>query len=91
MKKSQKSTNTLPGITMKDWSTKGIKGYVMLMVEFLRISPSYELAKLIRTRSLDKKTQNKLITQLYENENKDRKSTRLNSSHEWISRMPSSA
>ena len=25
------------------------------------------------------------------NEEKDRKSTRLNSSHEWISRMPSSA
>ena len=55
---------------MKDWSTRGIKGYVMLMVEFLRISPSYELARLIRTQGLDKKTQNKLITQLYEAEGK---------------------
>ena len=70
MKNSQKSTSTLPGRTMKDWSTKGIKGYVMLMVEFLRISPSYELARQIRTKALDKKTQNKLITQLYETEGK---------------------
>jgi hypothetical protein len=55
---------------MKDWSTKGIKGYVMLMVEFLRISPSYELARQIRNKSLDKKIQAKLITQLYEGEGK---------------------
>lgn len=51
---------------MKDWSTRGIKGYVMLMVEFLRISPSYELARQIRTERLDKKTQNQRIIQLYE-------------------------
>jgi hypothetical protein len=42
----------------------------MLMVEFLRISPSYELARQIRAKGLDKKTQNKLITQLYEPEGK---------------------
>jgi hypothetical protein len=70
MNKSQKSTGALPGRTMKDWSTKGIKGYVMLMVQFLRISPSYELARQIRSKGLDKKTQNKLITQLYELEGK---------------------
>jgi len=70
MNKAQKSTSALPGRTMKDWSTKGIKGYVMLMVEFLRISPSYELARQIRSKGLDKKTQNKLITQLYEPESK---------------------
>jgi hypothetical protein len=70
MNKIEKSTGALPGRTMKDWSTRGIKGYVMLMVEFLRISPSYELARQIRTKSLDKKTQNKLITQLYETESK---------------------
>ena len=70
MNKAQKSTSALPGRTMKDWSTKGIKGYVMLMVEFLRISPSYELARQIRSKELDKKTQNKLITQLYEAEGK---------------------
>ncbi len=66
MNKSQKSAGILPGRTMKDWSTKGIKGYVMLMVEFLRISPSYELARQIRSKGIDKKIQNKLITQLYE-------------------------
>jgi hypothetical protein len=70
MNKAQKSTSALPGRTMKDWSTKGIKGYIMLMVEFLRISPSYELARQIRSKGLDKKTQNKLITQLYEAQGK---------------------
>jgi hypothetical protein len=70
MNKAPKNTNTLPGRTMKDWSTKGIKGYVMLMVEFLRISPSYELARQIRSEVFDKKTQNKLITQLYETKGK---------------------
>ena len=70
MNKVPKNTNTLPGRTMKDWSTKGIKGYVMLMVEFLRISPSYELARQIRSEGFDKKTQNKLITQLYETKGK---------------------
>lgn len=42
----------------------------MLMVEFLRISPSYELARQIRSKGLDKKTQSKLITQLYETKGK---------------------
>lgn len=42
----------------------------MLMVEFLRISPSYELARQIRTKELDKKAQTKLITHLYETEGK---------------------
>ena len=30
---------------MKDWGTKGIQGYVMLMFEYLRLSPTYELAR----------------------------------------------
>ena len=70
MHKAPKSTSARPGRTMKHRSTKGIKGYVMLMVEFLRISPSYELARQIRSKGLDKKTQNKLITQLYASEGK---------------------
>lgn len=70
MYKPQITVSTLPGRTMQDWSTRGIKGYIMLMVEFLRISPSYELARQIRTKGLDKKTQNKLITQLYEMDDK---------------------
>ena len=34
---------------------------------------------------------NLVIPPIYRTEITDRKSTRLNSSHEWISRMPSSA
>lgn len=42
----------LPNKAMKDWSTKGIRGYVMLMFEYLRISPTYELARKTRNRSI---------------------------------------
>lgn len=70
MNNGQKSTNALPNKAMKDWSTRGIKGYIMLMVEFLRISPSYELARQIRTEGIDKKTQNRLIARLYETKDK---------------------
>ncbi len=37
---------------MRDWATKGIQGYVMLMLEYLRLSPSYELARLARSGKL---------------------------------------
>ena len=42
----------LPNKSKKDWATKGIQGYVMLMFEYLRISPSYELARKARTGKL---------------------------------------
>lgn len=54
MQKRQKSPAGLPGRGMKDWSTKGIKGYVRLMIEFLRLSPSYELARKYRNGELSK-------------------------------------
>lgn len=38
----------LPNKSKKDWATKGIQGYVMLMLEYLRLSPSYELARKVR-------------------------------------------
>jgi hypothetical protein len=38
----------LPNKSKKDWAPKGIQGYVMLMLEYLRISPSYELARKTR-------------------------------------------
>lgn len=38
----------LPNKSKKDWATKGIQGYVMLMLEYLRLSPSYELARTVR-------------------------------------------
>lgn len=42
----------LPNKSMKDWTTKGIQGYVMLMFEYLRLSPTYELARKARTGKL---------------------------------------
>ena len=42
----------LPNKSKKDWATKGIQGYVMLMVEYLRLSPSYELARKARMGKL---------------------------------------
>jgi hypothetical protein len=54
MEKGQKTSNKLSGQNMKDWSTVGIKPYLMLMIEFLRISPSYELARKARLEGLSK-------------------------------------
>ena len=46
----------------------------------------------VATDGEEKRQPKKIIFQLTKNiPSKDRKSTRLNSSHEWISRMPSSA
>jgi len=42
----------IPNKSMKDWSTKGIQGYVMLMLEYLKLSPTYELARKYRTGKL---------------------------------------
>lgn len=43
----------LPNKSKKDWATKGIQGYVMLMVEYLRLSPTYELARKARAGKLN--------------------------------------
>jgi hypothetical protein len=61
---------TIPGRTTKDWSTKGIQGYLMLMVEFLRISPSYALAHEIRTKKIAPSKQAPLIIKLYRDTDK---------------------
>ena len=45
----------LPNKSKKDWATKGIQGYVMLMLEYLRLSPTYELARKARTGKLTTK------------------------------------
>ena len=60
MQKSKKHASKLPGRGMKEWSTKGIKGYVRLMIEFLRLSPSYELARKFRNGELSKAEQKRL-------------------------------
>jgi hypothetical protein len=38
--------------TNSDWSVVGIKGYVMLMIEILKYSPTYELAHRIDKEKL---------------------------------------
>ncbi len=54
MKKIPKKTIVIPNRSMKEWSTRGLQGYVMLMVEYLKISPSYELARRFRQEKLFK-------------------------------------
>lgn len=55
----------IPGRTMSDWSTKGIQGYVLLMLEFLRLSPSYALAQQLRESKATEAQKRKRILALY--------------------------
>ncbi|OYY10343.1 MAG: hypothetical protein B7Y05_15605 [Polynucleobacter sp. 24-46-87] len=55
----------IPNRTSKEWSTMGVKKYALLLLEFLRISPSYALAHLIRSESIDAAKQKKLALDLY--------------------------
>ena len=48
-----------------EWASLGIKGYIMLMLEFLRISPSYALAHEIKTQKLSKRTYQARLVKLY--------------------------
>lgn len=50
----KKSANLLPTKAMKEWSTVGIKGYVMLMLEFMKLSPTYELARKANNEGLSR-------------------------------------
>ena len=54
MKSPSKPNPSLPTKSMKEWSTVGIKGYVMLMLEFMRLSPTYEMARKARNEGLTK-------------------------------------
>lgn len=54
MKKALNTPNKAFGRNMKEWSSVGIKAYLMLMLEFLRISPSYELARKARNEGLSR-------------------------------------
>lgn len=55
----------MPNRTNKDWSTVGIKKYTLLLLEFLRISPSYALAHQIKNSSIKGNQKRKLILDLY--------------------------
>lgn len=58
----------IPSRSNKDWSTRGIKRYVMLMVEFLRISPCYDLARQISDKQLTYDQWETELLKLYESE-----------------------
>ena len=66
--------------------------------EKLRLAPLSELEPRFRTKACGEVKRMTIkprsgipSTEIVINDGTDRKSTRLNSSHEWISRMPSSA
>ena len=50
----------------KAWVTIGIKAYVMLMLQFLRFSPSYDLANTIHKEQLSEEEWHKRLIELYE-------------------------
>lgn len=60
-----KNSKTLPNRTSKEWSTIGIKKYALLLLEFLRISPSYALAHQIKSQRLTDNQKKILILDLY--------------------------
>jgi hypothetical protein len=62
--------NKLPHRTSKEWSTLGIKKYALLLLEFLRISPSYTLAHQIRSQSISPAKQKSMVLGLYRNDSK---------------------
>lgn len=59
----------------KKLSSSSLQGYVMLMFEFLRISPSYALAARISNEKISMAQQVELIAQLYHSSNKKPLST----------------
>jgi hypothetical protein len=56
----------LPSRQSKNWSTDGIRGYVMLQVEFLRLSPSYALAHAYASSSISIEELHQKIIENYE-------------------------
>lgn len=56
----------LPGRKSKEWTTKSIKAYVMLMMLFLRVSPSYALAHAFATRKVSAERERERIAALYQ-------------------------
>lgn len=52
----------------KKWTPGDIRAYVMLMIEYLRISPSYALATEIKNSNFSHAKQIQVITELYESD-----------------------
>ena len=62
------SSSKIPNRSTKEWSTQGIKRFVELMIEFLRISPSYELARRVTEEKLAYSEWQSALFMLYEQE-----------------------
>lgn len=60
------NSSKLPGRKSKEWTTKSIKAYVMLMMLFLRASPSYALAHAFATKKTRPAQQAQFIARLYQ-------------------------
>jgi hypothetical protein len=56
---------TIPNRKSKKWASEGIKAYVMLMFEYLRLSPSFALAHRMHLERTPKLKQQKLVVELY--------------------------
>lgn len=64
------TNKSIPNRSSKEWSTNGIKQYVLLMVEFLRLSPSYGLAREADLNRLNQGEIEQKLFALYETEDK---------------------
>lgn len=60
------ANKSIPNRASKEWSTRGIKQYVLLMVEFLRLSPSYAVAREADVNRLSKGEIEQKLFALYE-------------------------
>lgn len=60
-----------------EWSTSDIRGYVMAMIEFLKFSPSYELARLINAEQLSEVEWHEKLFALYDHGSKTELTTTI--------------
>lgn len=61
-----KSPSKLPGRNSKEWSTVSIKGYVLIMMQYLRVSPSYTYAGKVIAENIPPERQRVHLAELYE-------------------------
>ena len=87
---------------LKPMSTRKLILWSLVCGVLILVAGGIKLRQSVETTSVDEKVHavgetvavggmNVTVESLLVTSDKDRKSTRLNSSHEWISRMPSSA
>jgi hypothetical protein len=65
---------TAKGALPREWGARGVKSYVLLLYEYLRLSPSYEVARQIRMDGLPLQEGRKRYIQMHEQEAGERSS-----------------